>query len=201
MTCTSQQAIADAYKFVAGHCQLREGEQWDKLKQWNELYGIPEHFVFRSVALDSLTEINQLIMYKLLGVDVSTFKATDLDSELETAEYKDWNVGGEMTKLTVRAFRNLPIHVLIACGAADGKSKDNEPDLPGKLARRVQGFVDVVGYLEAGKLTADAEKDTHRLFLTQSPKRDAKSRLVNLDDAYLDNTDMATIIAKARKKG
>ena len=198
--CTSQAAISDLYKFLAQHCKAREEEKWDDLKKLNEAAGIDPERIFRTVCLDSLTEINVHIMYLIQGIKADTFETTDLDREADLAEFKEWNIASEMTRLTVRAFRNLPIHVLIACGAADGKIKDLEPDLPGKLARAIQGFVDVVGYLEVGKPSADAD-EVHRLFLTPSTKRDAKSRLVNLKDPYLDNPDMKMIIGKARKKG
>ena len=72
------------------------------------------------------------------------------------------------------------------------------PDLPGKLSRAVQGFVDVVGYLAVGTVET---KEVHRLTLRGSDSLDAKSRLQTLREPYLDNPTMETIYAKLQGKG
>ncbi len=198
--------LADAYKFISRHCALREREDWDKLKELNVSLGIPEEIVFRTVCLDTLTEMNSNIMYQILDIDPMK-EDLALGDEPELAEFKEWNQGSEMTRLTVRGFRNLPIHVLIACGASlrtEGTSSSKSvtaPDLPGKLARAVQRFVDVVGFMQVGDKPAESgagRETVHRTTIKPSPRIDAKCRLQGLRGvAHIDNATMSMFMDKA----
>ena len=195
--------IADIYKFLALHCKFRETGNTEQLEKVNETYGFPKEAMYRTFIFDSLTEGNKNIMYQLLGIKIENYESTSLDEEPDAPEFKEWGKASEMIRLHVRAFRNLPIHTIFVCGAAmredERKRSILSPALPGQLAKDIQGFVDVVGYIQLGQV-ADGGADSHtvrRLYLSPTPQRDAKSRLKYLKDEYIDDPTMGYIFEHA----
>lgn len=119
---------------------------------------IPNPKQFKTVITDSLTEAQKYCMYQILGIDPTTHK---IDQEPDSAEWKDWGSSREMIQMLVRRFRDLDIHAIFVAGVDETedakKRKYFTPMLPGKLAKDVQGLVDIVGYimkqpLEGGKV-------------------------------------------------
>ena len=125
---------------------------------------IPEPKKFRTVITDSLTEAQKYCMYQLLGIDPLKQK---LDAEPDKPEWGDWGGSREMIQFLVRRYRGLAINTIWICGVDETedakKRKYFHPMLPGKLAKDIQGLVDVVGYIK--KVPLDGGKVIRRLFL------------------------------------
>lgn len=114
--------------------------------------------VYRSIAIDSLTEAHKLCMYQLLGIEIGD---RALDEEPDNAEFKQWGQAAEMLRLLVRTYRSLPMNVFFVCGLSEEQDElkryHQQPALSGKLAKEIHGFVDVVGYMAARERVMDIE--------------------------------------------
>lgn len=160
-----------------------------------ELIPVPKKF--KTVITDSLTEAQKYCMYQILGIDPLTQK---LDAEPDSAEWKDWGSSREMVQFLVRRFRDLDINSLFVCGVDETedakKRKYFVPMLPGKLAKDVQGLVDVVGYIR--KVPLEGGKVIRRLFLEGGDYGPiniaAKHRFgENLKSQFIDDATMQTL--------
>src|SRR5690625_6574015 len=105
-------------------------------------------------------------IYQLLSNKIVVF---DLYMEPDNPQFAEWGKSGEMIRLFVRTLRDLPMHVIFV--AAERTHEDEKkrrffsPALPGQLSKDVQGFLDVVGYLRAGKAADGQGALAPRLYL------------------------------------
>lgn len=158
---------------------------------------IPTPKKFKTVIIDSLTEAQKYCMYQILGIDPLTQK---IDTEPDSAEWKDWGSSREMIQFLVRRFRDLDIHAhFVAAVDEDQDAKKKwylTPMLPGKLSKDVQGLVDVVGFIK--KIPQEGGKVIRRLYLEGGDYGGvniaAKHRFgSNLKGQYLDNATMQVL--------
>ena len=173
----------DAYTVV--YDNLRRLEAWvHELPQEEALTRVPIPTIYRTIVVDSLTEVQKYCMYDILGVDINT---ADLSKENKQPEFKQWGINAEKMRLLVRAFRDLNMHTIFCC--LDQTVKDEKdgsitikPSLPGKLADEACGFLDIVGYIHTREETnAEGKKYTRRLLQVQpAGKINAKSRYTAL---------------------
>ncbi len=212
----SYKQVAAVQLFLKQHCRLREeidhgpyaGEDLagpsatEKIIELEarfkgvEVDDIKIHKMYRTVIIDSLSEVESMCMYQLLGIT----DVTRLDEEVASAEWAEYKKQNAMIQRLIRGFRDLPMHVLIT--AASQYSQDEQkrmlytPSLTGKLSRQVQGFMDVVGYLVTGQ--AETEKDPlpRRLFVqpTKGSRFSAKCRFSAFKGSSFDNPTMGTIL-------
>lgn len=154
---------------------------------------------YRTVIVDSLSEVNSYLIYSLLGITMDT-KFDDKAAE-ETAGWDEYKKGNQMLQMVIRAYRDLPMHVILVCGTQYTQDHQKvmrwSPSLIGKLGQQVQGFVDVAGYLVAMKPTEEqAAKGAvpRRLWIQPIGAFDAKHRMSSFKDAYFDNPTMQMIM-------
>lgn len=202
--------VAAVQGFLKTHCRLREEvdnssdnpEAFEKLVALEATFkgvepeDITEPKMYRTVIIDSLSEVESMCMYQLLGIT----DVTRLDEEVASAEWAEYKKQNAMIQRLIRGFRDLPMHVLIT--SASQYSQDEQkrmlytPSLTGKLSRQVQGFMDVVGYLITGQ--AETEKDPlpRRLYVqpTKGSRFSAKCRFSAFKGSYFDNPTMGTIL-------
>lgn len=173
---TNYRQFAEIYDFLRLHCRYRDAGDTDKLNAlWTKFTGQESDSpTYKTVVIDSLTEIQKLVMYQLLAMDVGEFSLNDVPS---SPQFKEWNQQAEMLRLLIRSFRNLPMHTIIVCGEQETEDERKRlikrPALSGKLAMEVQGYLDLVGYL------ATRQKDDGMqrvLFMQNTPKFTAKHR-------------------------
>lgn len=142
-------------------------QSWNDMQLiYNELYAM-EHD-YKTVVLDSLTEIQKFSMYNIMWELVQ--EKPDRDPEVPSI--REWGKNIEQIRRLVRAFRDLPMNtILTALGVTDKDSDSGKiitrPSLSGKLAMEVGGFVDIVGYL----YTKVIDGNVQRLMLTQGTDR------------------------------
>ena len=193
----------DAYKVT--YDNLRRLEAWvHEIPDSEALERVQVPTLYRTIVVDSLTEVQKYNMYEILGIDINTAK---LNTDFQQPEFKHWGKNAEKMRLLVRAFRDIPMHTIFCC--LDMTTKDEKdgsitikPSLPGKLSDETCGFLDIVGYMHAQE-TQDAEgKKYLRRVLQVQPagKFNAKSRYMALG-SYIEEPTIGKIIGLINAKG
>lgn len=145
---------------------------------------------YRTVILDSLTEMNKLIMIDIM----KEVWRKDNTRDRHVPSKREWGVASEQTREIVRAFRDLPAHVIFTCHLVEKEDettgrKSIQPSLPGKLATDITGFVDIVGYLDVAVERKGQEKQLiRRLQVAKSRDVIAKDRTDELPDVMVNPT-------------
>lgn len=225
--------LARIFEYLTIHCKWRDEGRYDKLLEYEQVLksnlvrvedqtgkpdpnrtwfeeqrlrtGKPmdEPYLYRTVILDSLSELHKYLIYKYTGVDIGV---TRLDEEIEKME--SWQPAQEQFRLLIRSFRNLPMNSIFvsaeALEPAERNRKKNPhagqalPKLAGQMAGDVAGFIDIVGYLyrefEGGV--------AHRYLYLGAGYEGwiSKHRFENLPDLeYVENPTLTSILDLARK--
>lgn len=188
------------YEFLKAHCAWRDDPaKQDKLEELQRMVGLPNDRVrkFRTVIIDSLSEIEALNLAKIMNLDALGLDAGD---DMEVAGYPQFRKNMHIMQRIVRQFRDLPIHCLITCAQAysqdERKAYHYAPSLTGKLNGIIQGFFDVVGWLVVGNKTSEDAPGPRRMFVQpqSAPKADAKCRLAGYKKDFFDDPTMASIM-------
>lgn len=191
------------YEFLKAHVSMRDNPaQEEQMKKLQDMvFGEGEDTGrvrrYRTVIIDSLSEIEALNLAKILNLDALGLDAGD---DMEVAGFPQFRKNMHIMQRAVRQFRDLDIHVLITCaetfGQDERKAYHYGPKLTGQLSGIVQGFFDVVGWLIVGQKGAEDEAGPRRLFVQpqSAPKADAKCRLASYKKDYFDNPTMADIM-------
>jgi hypothetical protein len=142
-------------------------DKWVNLqKVYDDLYN-GKH-PYKTVVIDSLTEMQKLAMNDLLGA------GSKIDPASSMPEYKDWNINTEQMRRLVRAFRDLPINTFFSCLAMDQQDPRREsvfikkPALTKKLANEIPAFFDIVFYMYVKEMREGPNK---RLMQTDKSDR------------------------------
>jgi phage nucleotide-binding protein len=172
-------------------------QSWDDMqKVYDALYS-GEHD-YKTIVLDSLTEIQKFSMYKIMEAVIREDPGRDPD----IPSVREWGKSIEQIRKLVRAFRDLPMHTVFTALAKEDKDpktgvKSEMPSLPGKLAPEVAGFVDIVAFLYVKVVDSEFK----RLLLTLgTDKHVAKDRTDKLPQIMEDPT-METILAHINGEG
>jgi len=193
--------VARVYEWMVAHCKYRDAGDIEKLRQLEAMITgtVPDKpKLFRTVVLDSLTEIQVYLMYQLLGIT----DGTPLDLPPDTAEFKEWGQSSEMIKRMIRFFRDLHLNVILVCSMEEKEDEKKRQLkrllLPGKLATSVQGFLDVVGFLEKLKVEVSPQYPhgyAWRLHMSSGQTFHAKHRFGPDAPPHLDMPTMADLFA------
>lgn len=101
---------------------------------------------YKTVVVDSLTEIQKFGMYYIMGAAITK----DPDRDPDLPGIGEWGKNTEQMRKLVRAFRDLPINCIFTALAAvdiDKKAQRTiRPAMSGKLSSEVVGFLDIVLY-------------------------------------------------------
>lgn len=204
---------ANIYEFLKLHVKFRDANDLVNLRrleaqirgytaqqcQDNDFLekALPNPKKIKTVITDSLTEAQKYCMYQILGIDPLTQR---LDTEPDSAEWKDWGRSRDMIQFLVRRLRDLPINSVFICGQDieqdAAKRFHYAPMLPGKLANDVRGLVDCVGYYMTVPLEGGGVN--RRLFLVGGQYGNAfiaaKHRFgESMKGPYVENPSMQTI--------
>lgn len=186
-------------EFLKQHCKARDAGNTDELiKMEAFLRGVDEKEIkkpreYNTVILDTLTELEAYCLDQLLGIT----DTTRLDEEAQSAEWTEYKKNNTMMLRVVRAFRDLPMHVIFTCAEKytqdETKKFKYTPDMTGKLSKKIQGFMDMVGYYAQGREGDDIHR---RLFVMPSAlgKYDAKHRYQTFKGEYFDDPTVGTML-------
>lgn len=198
--------VAYIQEFLRAYCTARDANDVARMKDlFCRVTGLdpktlPDESVprYRTVIIDSLTEVEVYCTYGILGINVDKVMK---DGDMDVAGWPEFRKNNEMVKLLVRAFRDLPMHVIFVCAEAYSQDEQKKyhytPALTGKLSAQVQGFVDIVGWLTVGTPQEGQIEAPRRLYVQPiggGPKFDAKNRLSKWRQAYFDNPSMSDIM-------
>jgi hypothetical protein len=136
---------------------------------------------YRTVVLDSLTEIQKFNMYNIM-TELYAAKGDSGKVDPDVPSMREWGKNLEQIRRFVRAFRDLQMHTLFT--ALERQDKDERtglvtirPSLSGKMAEEVAAFLDIVMYYYVKEVKENEETVTKRLLLTRkSPQHTAKDR-------------------------
>lgn len=191
--------VAEIHKFLKAHCRLRDADDTEGLKKLQAMFTgqnaeeIETPWKFRTVIVDSISELDALCMYHLLGVKLDD----KIEVDMEVAQFAEFRKNNQMMQSVVRAFRNLPMHVILVAAAKyeqdEIKRMHWQPRITGQLASSMQGAVDLVGYLMTGN-PDDKGNIPRRLQVQPGPKFDAKNRVASFKQPYIDNPTMAKVM-------
>lgn len=197
-------AMAKIYEFLKLHCKYRDDNSEAAILRLKQLQAkntgvaiesITKPRRFRTVIIDSLSEIEAYCMNQLLQIDESTA----LDEEVAGAEWSEYKKQHGMIQRLVRSYRDLPMNVIFICSRSfmqdESKKMLFSPGLTGKLAGQVQGFMDIVGYYVLGQPKEDGTIP-RRLYVQPAGKFQAKSRFSNYKSSYFDDPTMGSILQK-----
>lgn len=202
---SSFKQLAQVHKFLLAHCRYRDdAKNLDKLIALEAKFrGVPVSEIkeprrYRTVGIDSLSELDQLCIYELLGfsTDMQLDQALK-DGDMEVAEWAEYKKNNQMMQLIVRAYRDLPVNFVATCHA--GYTQDEQkrfhyaPTMTGKLSSQVQGFVDIVGYLLVGQVPEGKSEAPRRLMVQPTGRFDAKNRKASFRESYFEDPTMTDI--------
>lgn len=209
ISCRTYKQIARTAEYLAQHCKAREAGDIDKLRSLEAIVRhcdedeIDEPRQYRTVLMDTLTEVEEYCMYQLLGISDST----RLDEETASPEWAEYKRNHNMIKRLIRSYRDLPMNVIFTCAQQwvqdEAKKFRYSPQMTGKLSSQIQGFMDMVGYLIIGTPKEEETKDggvistiPRRLFVQPGPsgKYNAKCRFPKFKGAYFDDPTMSMIL-------
>lgn len=160
-----------------------------------------EEHGYRTVVLDSLSEINKMVMNDIMRAVVEE----DDERDPDVPSIREWGKLGEQMRRIVRRFRDLDTHVIFTCLTDETTDKRGKktmyPMLNGKLKKEVAGFMDIVVFMYAklvrvnaqGEIDPDADEAKHRFVLSSgTDEYVCKDRSARLPEIMLD-PDMRNI--------
>jgi len=195
--------LQKTFEFLQHHIKARDAGDdatLEKLQRMVFGYGpndpIDRIRKYRTVILDSLTDIESLNMSKVLGLDSKGFEVGD---DFQAPGYAEFRKNNNTIQAVVRSFRNLDVNLIVICGQKytqdELKRFHYTPWLTGALATQIQSFVDLVGYMVIS--SADpTQPDLRRMYIQPQAgvRFDAKCRAAGVKQAYFDNPDMVQLM-------
>jgi GTPase SAR1 family protein len=199
------------YSFLQNHCRARDrGDEEMMIRLQNAVFhgdldpmGAPNNpelhegdrlRQYHTVIIDSLTEIEAQNLAVTLKLDHDGLDVGDI----QTAGWDEFRKNNHSIQRIVRAFRDLDLHILIICAQAYSQDElkrfHYQPALTGKLATQVQGFVDIVGWLNVGTDETGAQRRALAVQPHTGPKADAKNRFAAYKEPYFMDPSMTTIM-------
>lgn len=197
---TDFKTVAMVHQFLTSHCKFRDENNVQKLREQEAwLRGcspdeIEEPQRFRTVMLDSISEVDIYCTYGLLGITQDKVLHGE-SSDIDVARFDEFRKNNQMMQMLCRAFRDLPMHFLASCGRVfaedELKKRYYSPALTGQLKTQVPGFFDIVGYMEAKTV---GDKVERKLWINPVGNFEAKNRRSVYKKDYFEDPTMTTIM-------
>ena len=171
-------------------------QSWqDVQKLYDELYR-GDHG-YKTIVIDSLTEMQKFSMYTIMTALVKDDPARDPD----VPGMREWGKNIEQIRKLVRAFRDLPCNTIITALAMTDKDARTgitrtKPSLSGKLSNEVAGFLDIVLYMYIKVVDGEIQR---LLLSTATDTQVAKDRSGRLP-MVIENPTMQTIMNVIKNK-
>lgn len=157
---------------------------WDacfvQVLDWKTLFAAYQWLVsgrheFKSVVIDSLTEVQKRLVDDVAGVDQPTLQ--------------DWGTIGRNLEDMIRKLRDLtfhptkPVSVVMLC-LSHLRDSEVRPFLKGAIELSLPAFVDVVGYLYVQASETEGGKLDRKMLIAPIQKIIAKDRTAALEETY-----------------
>jgi len=202
ISCTKFKTAAQVHDFLKAHCKYRDENNIDKMREveaWLRgcsIDEIEEPKRFRTVMIDSLTELDTYCTYDILGVTQEKV-LDEAGGDIDVAGWPEFRKNNQMMQMLCRAFRDLPIHFIASAGRAyaedEKKRRYYAPALTGALRTQIPGFFDIVGFMQIEKVGENHER---RLYVKPvgSTNFEAKNRRPVFKPDYFKDPVMADIM-------
>lgn len=206
---TDYKTAARVHDFLKIHCSVRDKAASGDKEAINTLMKLQNYLLpdvpdpdrlrlYRTNLIDTLTEVETFCMMQLLGINDMTL----LDEESTSPEWAQYSAQRMMIHRLIRNFRNLPMNTVFTC---QRQFRENEkkirvyaPQMTGKLAGEIQGFMDLVGHLVVGEAQPTEDDPDpaapRRMYIQPGPRFSAKNRFRKYRKSYFDNPDMRMIV-------
>ena len=166
-----------------------------RVQTWNDMQSAYDALYsgdhdYKTVVLDSITEIQKFSMYNIMEFLVK--KEPDRDPDIPSM--REWGKNIEQIRKLVRAFRDLPMHTVVTALAKTDKdtktgAMKTTPSLSGKLANEVAAFLDIVGY----QYTKVMDDELRRFLLTATTDSQVAKDRSGLLPGVIENPTMSSI--------
>jgi hypothetical protein len=190
------------YEWLVQHVKDRDANNLERMKRTESaLRGreVTEPVKIFTVMIDSLTDIEKYNMMALLGLKDDMMELPDPNKvdDIDTATWDEFKKNNQIIQMLLRRFRDLPVHLLVACGetysADEMKAMYFNPALTGKLASQVQGFFDIVGRITIEPKGATGEFE-RKLWVQPIGRFSAKNRRAMFKGTHFVNPTMHDIM-------
>jgi len=147
-------------------------KHWEDFDTLYEVVHSPEN-PYRTLVIDSLSELNYLILSEVVAVAVKSDRGHDPD----VPERQDYLRSSTQMRKLIRFFRDLDMNTIFTAQANEKENPQTKrmqavPNLTGKLVYEVPGLVDIVAYLGVmDDADAEGEPITVRSLLVQPTGR------------------------------
>lgn len=141
---------------------------------------------YGTIVIDRLDELADLDMRFIMQ---AAYARNPDKVDIDVPSPREWGILRSHIRKLVRAFRDLPCHVIFVAGVAtqqdEGQPTKYFPSFAGKLRNELPGFVDIVGYYYAD----NSNQELHRKLQLQGTRRvQAKDRTGALGGELIDPT-------------
>lgn len=130
---------------------------------------------YGTVGIDTITEVQK---YNMTDV-MARLVARDPARNEFVPDRREWAISSEMVRRMIHAFKDLPLNTIFTAHVKDDEDPSTgatfkRPDLPGKLARQIPGWFDLVVYMYEREVQTRNEKnevtgtEVKRLWLTKN---------------------------------
>lgn len=194
--------LKKVFEWLQFHVRQRDRGDDAELLKLQQVVGLPTDRVrkYRTVILDSMTDIEAMNMNAVLGLATNQGMGFEVGEDYDVPEFKHFRANNNVIQAVARSFRNLPIHLIIICGCRynqdEAKRFHYNPALTGQLSKQMQSFVDMVGYMVIS--SANVEDPTlRRMYIQPSQggiRFDAKCRRANIKKVFYENPTMEDIM-------
>tara|TARA_Y100000310_G_C20582314_1_gene763634 strand:+ start:306 stop:1223 length:918 start_codon:yes stop_codon:yes gene_type:complete len=193
--------FAKVHEFLKQHCKARDEGNIEFLRNSEafmkgvKVSEIKKPKQYNTCIIDTLTEVEAYCFNQLLGIT----DTTSLAEEVDTAEWGEYKRNTLMIMRVIRAFRDLPMHVIFTCAEKweqdENKKKFFAPAMTGQLSKKIQGAMDMVGYLVVGR---EDGKRAWVLYVNPSSaaKYDAKHRYASFKEDSFKNPTIGKILSE-----
>lgn len=199
--CTSWREFARVYDFLKLHCKLRQADDENGLKELQDKYmgegsAKKRLYKFKTVIIDSISEVEAFSMSTAMGVEVDGA----LDEEMPTSSWDEIRQNRSNILRLARQFRDLPMHILLTAGRSlreDQTTKKSAimPDLTGSLREKLPHYMDLVGYLTVNMTTKNEERViVRRMYVQPIGRWIAKCRFASYREQWFDNPTMPEVL-------
>jgi hypothetical protein len=172
-----------------------------RVTDWNQMGDIYSELKaglakeYKTIVVDSLTEAQFFNMSKVMRELVEAKP----DRNEDVPDVREWQINQTQIKKFIRAYRDLPVTVLMTALMQEKKGPDGKlkkgPDLPGKLAHQVPALFDEVFYLYVKTLThaqlgleGDGTKEARLLLTGDTENAAGKDRSGKLPKIMIEPT-------------
>jgi hypothetical protein len=120
----------------------------DFIKLFNELVKEEHDFPFKTVAVDNMSELQELDKREIMEV---AYNANPDRVDKDVPSQREWGKTAEHMRTITRHIRDLPCHTIMTAHVVtekdEGMPTKHFPGFGGRAKRDVAGFVDIVGYM------------------------------------------------------